>query len=93
MSASRWLQRAVRVLFPFMLVASGRWRAFGAAAVTALVLIALSAVLFGPEVWVDYVTRSLPNQRMILRCPVRKFVVNKCCREQAAIFGYFARSR
>jgi hypothetical protein len=57
------------LLFPFMLAASGRWRVFGSAAVTALALIALSAVLFGPEVWVDYVTKSLPNQRMVLSDP------------------------
>jgi hypothetical protein len=57
------------LLFPFMLVASGRWRAFSAAAITALALVALSAVLFGPDVWVDYVTKSLPNQRMVLSDP------------------------
>jgi len=57
------------LLFPFMLLASGRWRVFGAAAVTALALIALTSALFGPEVWVDYVTRSLPNQRMVLSDP------------------------
>lgn len=57
------------LLFPFMLLASGRWRVLGAAAVTALVLIALTSALFGPEVWVDYVTRSLPNQRMVLSDP------------------------
>jgi Glycosyltransferase family 87 len=57
------------LLFPFMLVASGRWRAFGSAAVTALALIALTALLFGPEVWVDFVTKSLPNQRAVLSDP------------------------
>jgi Glycosyltransferase family 87 len=57
------------LLFPFMLVASGRWRVFGSAAVTALALIALTAVLFGPEVWVDFVTKSLPNQRTVLSDP------------------------
>lgn len=57
------------LLFPFMLVASGRWRAFGAAAVTALGLIGLTALLFGPEVWVDFVTKALPNQRAVLSDP------------------------
>lgn len=57
------------LLFPFMLVASGRWRVFGSAAVTALVLVALTAILFGPQVWVDYVVKSLPNQRAVLSDP------------------------
>jgi hypothetical protein len=57
------------LLFPFMLAASGRWRAFSAAAVTALALIALSALLFGPQVWIDFVTQSLPNQRTVLSDP------------------------
>jgi hypothetical protein len=57
------------LLFPFMLVASGRWRVFGSAAVTAMALVALSAVLFGPQVWVDFVTKSLPNQREVLSDP------------------------
>jgi glycosyl transferase family 87 len=57
------------LLFPFMLVAAGRWRVFGAAAVTALALIALTSVLLGPEVWVNFVTKSLPNQRAVLSDP------------------------
>jgi hypothetical protein len=57
------------VLFPFMLVASGRWRTFGAAAGTALALVAVSAVLFGPHAWVDFVEKSLPNQREVMLDP------------------------
>ena len=57
------------LLFPFMLVASGRWRVFGSAAATALALIVLTALLFGPQVWVDFVAKSLPNQRAVLSDP------------------------
>ena len=57
------------LLFPFMLVASGRWRVFGSAAVTTLALIALTALLFGPQVWIDFITKSLPNQRTVLSDP------------------------
>ena len=57
------------LLFPFMLVASGRWRVFGAAAVSALALVGLSAALFGPQAWLDYVEKSLPNQHQVMTDP------------------------
>ncbi len=59
----------VGLLFPFMLAASARWRVFGTAAVTGAALVALTALLFGPQVWVDFVTKSLPNQRLVLSDP------------------------
>jgi hypothetical protein len=39
------------LLVPLALVAGGNWRAFGAAAVSALTLVLLSALLFGVESW------------------------------------------
>ncbi len=42
------------LLVPVALAASGRWRAFAAAAVTVTVLVGLSAVLFGTETWHAY---------------------------------------
>jgi Glycosyltransferase family 87 len=54
------------VLFPFALIASGRWRVFLWAAVTALALLALSLALGGAESWHDYIVKALPLQREVL---------------------------
>jgi len=54
------------VLFPFMLIASGRWRVFCWAAVTALALLAMSVALGGQESWHDYIVKALPLQREVL---------------------------
>ena len=54
------------VLFPFMLIASGRWRVFCWAAVTALALIAISVALGGEVSWHDYIVKALPLQREVL---------------------------
>jgi hypothetical protein len=54
------------VLFPFMLLASGRWRVFIAAALTALALVAA-----GPQVWVDFIAKGLPVQGLVLSDPAR----------------------
>jgi len=54
------------ILFPFALAASGRWRAFQAAAITALALLAASIALGGLEGWHDYFIKALPLQREVL---------------------------
>jgi hypothetical protein len=59
----------VGLLFPFMLIASGRWRVFFAAAVTTLALVAITAALFGPQIWIDFVTKGLPVQNVVLADP------------------------
>jgi hypothetical protein len=43
---------------PFVLLALGAWRVIAAATLTALALLALSLVLFGPEPWRQYLTVS-----------------------------------
>jgi hypothetical protein len=63
------LKPQLGVLFPVMLIASARWRVFGAASVTALVLAAASAALFGPQAWVEFVMRGLPVQNLVLSDP------------------------
>ena len=55
------------ILFPFALVASGRWRAFLAAGVTAVALLAASVALGGVESWHAYVVKALPLQREVLQ--------------------------
>ncbi len=39
------------LMIPLVLVASGRWRAFGAAAATVAVLALVTTLAFGPQVW------------------------------------------
>src|SRR5262249_5388669 len=39
------------VMFPLVLIATGRWRAFTAAALTVAALALATLVAFGPEVW------------------------------------------
>lgn len=63
------LKPQLGVLLPFALVAAGRWKVFTAAAATALTLLALSYLCFGPDVWVAYVTKALPLQREVLADP------------------------
>jgi hypothetical protein len=57
------------LLFPVMLIASGRWRVFAAASATALALVIVSAWLFGVQSWIDFVTRGLPVQNQVLFDP------------------------
>jgi hypothetical protein len=54
------------ILFPFALAASGRWRVFAAAAVTAIALFAASLALGGVEGWHAYITKAMPLQREVL---------------------------
>jgi hypothetical protein len=50
------------VLAPLVLLRRGEWRAMLAAAATVAVLVALSAALFGTELWVTYLTRTATAQ-------------------------------
>jgi hypothetical protein len=59
------------ILFPFMLMASGRWRVFIAAAATTLALVGITAALFGQQVWIDFVAKGLPVQGLVLADPDR----------------------
>jgi hypothetical protein len=59
------------ILFPFMLMASGRWRVFVAAAATALALVGVTTAIFGGQVWIDFVAKGLPVQGLVLSDPDR----------------------
>jgi hypothetical protein len=59
-------------LFPIMLVASGRWRIFVVASVTALLVVGLTTLVFGSQVWIEFVSMGIPVQNnMILADPER----------------------
>jgi hypothetical protein len=51
------------VLLPVMLVLTGRWRTLAAAAVTTVVLVAITSLAFGPAVWTDYLYDAMPVQK------------------------------
>jgi hypothetical protein len=51
------------VLIPLMLVLTGRWRTIVAATATIAVLVAVTAIAFGPEVWTAYIRDAMPPQR------------------------------
>jgi Glycosyltransferase family 87 len=59
------------ILFPFMLMASGRWRVFIAAGATALALVGATAAIFGEQLWIDFVSKGLPVQGLVLSDPDR----------------------
>jgi hypothetical protein len=65
------LKPQLGVLFPVMLIASGRWRVFASAAVTTLALAGATALVFGPQVWVDFVTKGLAANSLVLADPER----------------------
>lgn len=55
------------ILFPFALVASGRWKVFFAAAATTVALLAASIAIGGIDSWHDYIVKALPLQREVLQ--------------------------
>jgi len=56
-------------LFPVILIASNRWRVFAVASVTAMMLFAVTTVLFGLDVWEQYLRLGLPVQNAVLEDP------------------------
>jgi len=65
------LKPQIGLLFPVLLAASGRWRVFAVAAGTTAVIVALTAALFGPQVWIDFVLKGIPVQNLVLIDPER----------------------
>jgi hypothetical protein len=59
------------ILFPVMLGASGRWRVFIVAAITTILIIVATAAAFGPQVWIDFVSKGIPSQSLVLADPER----------------------
>jgi hypothetical protein len=54
------------LLLPVLLVLTGQWRAILAAIVTAAALVVATGLMFGFEIWPDYVRQVLPVQSAIL---------------------------
>ncbi|MEO8301039.1 MAG: glycosyltransferase family 87 protein [Rhizomicrobium sp.] len=54
------------LLLPLALAASGRWRVFAAATLTALLLAGISVLSFGTEAWLRFFTLGIPAQNQVL---------------------------
>jgi hypothetical protein len=65
------LKPQLGLLFPVILAASGRWRMFLVASLTALLIVGATTALFGPQVWLDFVQKGLPVQNLVLADPDR----------------------
>jgi hypothetical protein len=63
------LKPQLGLLFPIVLIASGRWRVFVAASITALLVAAVTTMLFGPQAWIDFIQKGLPAQNIVLSDP------------------------
>ena len=59
------------LMFPLMLLLTGRWRVFCSAAATTLTLIGATAALWGLEIWEVYFTEALPLQEYVIADPTR----------------------
>lgn len=57
------------ILIPFAYLASGNWRAFVSAAATAGIMVAVTALMFGPGVWPDFIHKTGPLMASILEAP------------------------
>jgi hypothetical protein len=65
------LKPQLGMLFPVMLIASARWRVFASATMTTLALAAATAIVFGPQVWIDFATKGLAANNLVLADPER----------------------
>ena len=55
------------LLLPVMLLLTGRWRTIAAAAATTAALIAVTAALYGPDIWIECLTKTGPQQVRLLQ--------------------------
>jgi hypothetical protein len=65
------LKPQLGILFPVILIASGRWRVFASAAVTTFIIAGVTALVFGPQVWIDFATNGLATNNLVLADPER----------------------
>jgi hypothetical protein len=54
------------LLLPAMLVVTGRWRVIAAAFATTLILVGMTAIWFGPAIWLEYFREVMPQQRQLI---------------------------
>jgi len=61
------------ILFPLVLLLMRKWTVFVSAAITTMALIGLSILIFGQQMWIDYISVILPLQTEILALPHTQF--------------------
>jgi alpha-1,2-mannosyltransferase len=54
------------LLIPVLLVMTGRWRVFAAGVVTTAALVVLTSLWFGPDIWLEYVRKVVPQQQWLM---------------------------
>jgi hypothetical protein len=54
------------LLLPIVLVLRGDWRVIGAALATTALLVAATALWFGPDIWIQYLHKVVPQQHELL---------------------------
>jgi len=57
------------ILIPFLLIASGNWRAFASASVTAVLMFAATSMFFGFEVWTNFLHTTQPMMQEVMEKP------------------------
>jgi len=55
------------LLLPVMLVLTGRWRIIATAAASTVVLVAVTAALYGPDIWIECLTKTGAQQIRLLQ--------------------------
>jgi hypothetical protein len=63
------LKPQLGLLLPVMLIASGRWRVLLVAAIATLAIVATTAALYGPQIWIDYVFKAMPTVGLVFTDP------------------------
>jgi alpha-1,2-mannosyltransferase len=53
------------LLLPLVLALHGRWRTIAAAAATVIALVAVTALIWGPDIWTAYLAKVLPQQHRL----------------------------
>jgi len=54
------------LMIPFVLAATGRWRAFAAATATAVLLVLIATLAFGPQIWEAFATSTQFTRTVVL---------------------------
>jgi alpha-1,2-mannosyltransferase len=54
------------LLLPVLLVLTGQWRVISSAVATTVLLVAATAIWFGPDIWIQYFHKVVPQQHDLL---------------------------
>ena len=54
------------MLLPILLVVTGRWRVIAAATATTAALVVVTAIWFGPDVWLEFFRKVMPQQHQLI---------------------------